>query len=68
MLIDTNLSITNLGEIIVEKLKELFDETGSIKVCAKQLTIPYSIQWIIPKRNTDGERVSTRLRLWVKGH
>ena len=57
MLVDTRLFITNLGEMIVGKLKEVHGETGSIKVCIKQLTIPFSIQWIIPKRNAEGQKV-----------
>ena len=57
VLIDERLYTTDLGNKIFEKLKDEYMESGHIKVCPKQLPIPYSIQWIIPKRNSEGEKV-----------
>ena len=66
VLVDTRLFITNLGEMIVEKLKEVHGETGNIKVCIEHLIIPFSIQWIIPKRNAEGKKVKINLGICSK--
>ena len=58
ILIDEHLFNTDLGNILAEKLKDVYLEASNIKVCPKQLELPYSIQWLIPKRNSMGAKVN----------
>ena len=58
VIFDENLFTTSLGQAIINKLKEAYDETGYVKIASKKLPIPFSIQWIVPKRNSEGQRVS----------
>ena len=58
VIFDENLFTTSLCQAIINKLKEAYDETGYVKIASKKLPIPFSIQWIVPKRNSEGQRVS----------
>lgn len=57
ILIDIKLFETDLGKAIAAKLKEAYSESGQAKICPKVLTIPYSVQWIVPVRDLDGNKV-----------
>ena len=57
VIFDENLFKTSLCQAIIHKLKEAYDESGNVKIASKKLPIPFSIQWIVPKRNSEGQRV-----------
>ena len=57
VIFDENLFRTKFGQIIINKLKEVYNESGNVKVASKILPIPFSIQWIVPKRDAEGQRV-----------
>ena len=59
IIFDENLFETTLCQAIIDKLKEAYDESGNVKIASKKLPIPFSIQWIVAKRNLEGQRVST---------
>ena len=57
VIFDENLFRTKFSQIIINKLKEVYNESGNVKVASKELPIPFSIQWIVPKRDSEGQRV-----------
>ena len=61
ILIDIKLFETDLGKAIAAKLKEAYSESGQAKICPKVLTIPYSVQWIVPVRDLDGNKVTIKM-------
>ena len=58
ILIDIKLFETDLGKAIAAKLKDVYSESGQTKICPKVLRIPYSVQWIVPVRDLDGNKVT----------
>ena len=61
ILIDIKLFETDLGKAIAAKLQEAYSETFQAKICPKVLTIPYSVQWIVPVRDLDGNKVTIKI-------
>ena len=61
ILIDIRLFETDLGKAVAAKLKDAYSESGQAKICPKVLTIPYSVQWIVPVRDQDGNKVTIRM-------
>ena len=57
ILIDIRLFETDLGKAIAAKLKDVYSESGQAKICPRVLTIPYSVQWVVPVRDLDGQKV-----------
>ena len=63
ILIDIRLFETDLGKVIAAKLKDVYSESGQAKICPKVLTIPYSVQWIVPVRDLDGIKVMIKMAI-----
>ena len=63
ILIDIRLFETDLGKAIAAKLKDVYSESGQAKICPKVLTIPYSVQWIVPVRDLDGIKVTIKMAM-----
>ena len=63
ILIDIRLFETDLGETIAAKLKDVYSENGQAKICPKALTIPYSVKWIVPVRDLDGNKVTIKMAI-----
>ena len=60
VIFDENLFKSPLCQIIAQKLKDVYFESGNVKIASKKLPIPFSVQWIVPERNSEGERVRTK--------
>ena len=61
ILIDIRLFETELGKAVAAKLKDVYSESGQAKISPKVLTIPYSVQWIVPVRDLDGNKVTIKM-------